>query len=86
MSYGDLIVKDLYSGQCVLGMDLIPSDGSVPSIFRSPFLRGTYMVYDQENDNIWLGESANCGSDIVAITKEGGVPRLPGCGSTYGAT
>lgn len=48
------------------------------------FLRGAFVVYDQENDGIWMGESADCGSDIVPITENGEVPQLPGCECFYG--
>jgi hypothetical protein len=42
--------------------------------------RGVYMVFDHENHERWVAESANCGENIVAIEKgKFRVPRIPSC-------
>lgn len=40
------------------------------------------MIFDLDNDEIWMGETANCGSNIVAVGKgKDAVPIMPSCGS-----
>jgi hypothetical protein len=43
-------------------------------------MRGAYMVFDMDNDEIWIGGSVDCGSNIVPIGKsKDAVPMVPGC-------
>lgn len=39
------------------------------------FLRAAYVVYDQDNRNLLLANSANCGTNVVAITS--GIDAVP---------
>jgi hypothetical protein len=43
-------------------------------------MRGAYMVFDLDNDEIWIGETADCGSNIVPIGQgQNAVPIVSGC-------
>lgn len=43
------------------------------------FMRGVHMVFDMENDEVWMGERVDCGSDIVGIGKgKDAVPTIGG--------
>jgi hypothetical protein len=45
-------------------------------------MRGVYMVFDMDNDEIWMGETADCGSNVVPIGKgKDAVPVVEGCGT-----
>jgi hypothetical protein len=59
---------------CVLGAfeDTFP-------VLGDTFLRSAYVVYDQDNRNIHLGQSADCGSELVAIGEgANAVPSITG--------
>ncbi|KAF1999133.1 acid protease [Amniculicola lignicola CBS 123094] len=80
ISYSDMVVAD--DGECFLGFVPRPDDLPlyVPYIFGSSFLRGVYAVFDWENDQIWLDESDDCGSNLLPIEKgKDGVPKVAGC-------
>jgi hypothetical protein len=65
---------------CTFGFSLGPQgEGKVPFILTDAFMRGAYMVFDMDNDEIWMGESADCGSNMVPIGKgKDVVPVVPG--------
>ncbi|KAH5074748.1 hypothetical protein HBI65_047070 [Parastagonospora nodorum] len=73
--------KDPTNGQCTFGFTLGPQDeGTTPYILANSFMRDAYMVFDRDNDEIWIGESPNCGSEIVPFGKgKDAAPRVPGC-------
>jgi hypothetical protein len=81
VSFQDSLYKDNVDGTCTFGFTLGPQGyGLVPYILADAFMRGTYMVFDIDNDEIWMGESADCGSNLVPIGKgKDAVPVIPGC-------
>lgn len=62
------------AGVCVLGA----REGSLPALGAN-FLRVAYVVFDWDNRNIHLAQSASCGSNLVAIgTGANSVPLVAG--------
>jgi hypothetical protein len=80
-SFQDSLYKDNVNGIRTFGFTLgLQGDGLVPYILTDAFMRGAYMVFDMDNDEIWMGESADCGSNLVPIGKgKDAVPVTPGC-------
>ncbi len=63
-------------GLCALGL---MEGGSGTNVLGDTFLRAAFVVYDQDNNNIHLAESADCGSNLVAIGKGAdAVPSIVG--------
>lgn len=57
---------DVGSGDlCVVGVAEMEQGGE--PVFGDTFLRAAYVVYDQDNREIHIAQSANCGTNIVAI-------------------
>ncbi|KAK2626212.1 hypothetical protein QTJ16_004474 [Diplocarpon rosae] len=56
---------------CYLGL---AADDSLP-VLGASFLRAAFVVYDQDNQNLHVANSANCGNNMVAIGK--GVDAVP---------
>jgi hypothetical protein len=83
VSFQDSLFKDDTSGVCTFGFTLGPQDtGQIPYILADSFMRGVYMVFDMDNDEIWMGETADCGSNVVPIGKgKDAVPVVEGCGT-----
>jgi len=81
--FADSLYKDDSIGICTFGFTLGPQDeGLIPYILGNAFLRGAYLVFDRDNDEIWMGETADCGSNIVPVGKgKDAVPVIPGCGA-----
>jgi hypothetical protein len=77
----DSLWKDPTNGQYTFGFTVGPQhEGTIPYILTDSFMRGAYMVFDRDNDEIWIGEIPNRGSKIVPIGKgKDAVPRVPGC-------
>jgi hypothetical protein len=69
------------SGVCTFGFRLNPDNPKiVPNILGRSFMRSAYLVFDHDNNERWVAESANCGEHIVAIEKgKFGVPMISGC-------
>lgn len=82
VSFAESLYRYEDSGICTFGFTLGPQDeGKVPYILGDAFLRGAYVVFDRENDEVWMGETADCGSDIVPVGKgRDAVPVVRGCG------
>ncbi|KAF2494423.1 acid protease [Lophium mytilinum] len=60
---------------CVIG--LLPEDDA--PVLGDSFLRGAYVVYDQDNQNLLLANTDDCGSELVAIEKgPDAVPSVTG--------
>jgi hypothetical protein len=81
VSFLNSLYKDNVDGICTFGFSLGPQgEGKVPYILADSFMRGAYMVFDMDNDEIWMGETADCGPHIVPIGKgKDAVPVIPGC-------
>ncbi|TGO90809.1 hypothetical protein BPOR_0050g00140 [Botrytis porri] len=48
-------------------------------ILGDTFMRGAYVVFDQDNANVHIAQAASCGSNIVPITSgTDGVPSITG--------
>ncbi|AEO71929.1 uncharacterized protein THITE_2097958 [Thermothielavioides terrestris NRRL 8126] len=77
-------VWHLDSNLCVLGAF---ADDNHPTL-GDTFLRSAYVVYDWDNRNIHLGQSADCGTNLVPIGKgPDAVPSLRGeCGQASSTT
>jgi hypothetical protein len=75
------IYKDYIDGICTFGFSLgHQGEGKVHYILADSFMRGAYMVFDTDDDEIWMNETADCGSRIVPIGKgKDAVPVIPGC-------
>jgi len=86
VSFQESLWKDPKTGICTFGFSLGPQDtGKIPFILAAAFMRGAYMAFDLDNDEIWMGETADCGSNIVPVGKgKDAVPVVPGCGSGIG--
>ncbi|KAL2062368.1 hypothetical protein VTL71DRAFT_6634 [Oculimacula yallundae] len=69
-------------GLCALGvMEGSETDGI--NILGDTFLRAAFVVYDQDNQNLHLAESADCGSNLIAIGRgKDAVPSVVGACST----
>ncbi|KAF2116478.1 aspartic peptidase domain-containing protein [Lophiotrema nucula] len=83
VSYRDMEFKK--GAECYIPFELkpdfLPGIGMIPDIIGATFLRGAYVVFDLDNKEVWMGESADCGSHIVPISMgKGAVPVVPGCG------
>ncbi|POR36777.1 Secreted aspartic proteinase, partial [Tolypocladium paradoxum] len=65
VAYNDFIWHQPQYGICVLG---VTADDNLP-VLGDTFLRAAYAVYDQDNRNIHLANSKDCGSNLVAIGK-----------------
>ncbi|KAH7390254.1 aspartic peptidase domain-containing protein [Cadophora sp. MPI-SDFR-AT-0126] len=63
-------------GLCALGL---MEGGEGTNILGDTFLRAAFVVYDQDNHNLHLAESADCGSNLVAIGRgKDAVPSVAG--------
>ncbi|KLU87093.1 hypothetical protein MAPG_06098 [Magnaporthiopsis poae ATCC 64411] len=68
VKYSDFIWMQ-YPGGCLLGMQ--PADaGSTDYVLGATFLRGAYLVFDQETDIVWMGSYRNCGDGVVPVGVE----------------
>ncbi|PNY25485.1 Secreted aspartic proteinase, partial [Tolypocladium capitatum] len=73
--YKDFIWHQPQNGVCVLG---VVADENV-HILGDTFLRAAYVVYDQDNRNIHVANTEDCGSNLVAIGKgPNAVPSVAG--------
>ncbi|KAB5513124.1 aspartic peptidase domain-containing protein [Coniochaeta sp. 2T2.1] len=61
--YSDFVWRDPRSGLCILGAF---ADDYI-SVLGDTFLRAAYVVFDWDNRNIHLAQSADCGTNLVAI-------------------
>jgi hypothetical protein len=53
VSFQDSLYKDDVDGTCTFGFTLGPQgEGLVPHILADAFMRGAYMVFDMDNDEI----------------------------------
>ncbi|KAK3906135.1 aspartic peptidase domain-containing protein [Staphylotrichum tortipilum] len=92
-TFGDKVINVRYydfvwhvpdSGNlCVLGA----FEDDFP-VLGDTFLRAAYVVYDQDNREIWLGQSEDCGTELVPIgSGPNAVPIIEGkCGQTQTST
>jgi hypothetical protein len=82
----DSLYKD--GDNCTSGFTLGPQDtGQIPLILGDASIRGVYMAFDLDNDEIWIGETADCGSNVVPIGKgEDAVPIISGCEESINPT
>ncbi|KAK4178987.1 aspartic peptidase domain-containing protein [Triangularia setosa] len=68
--YKDFIYQ-LYPGRCMLGVQ--PADyGSTNYVLGDTFIRGAYLVFDQQSDIVWMNQYYNCGDGVVTV---GQTPR-----------
>ncbi|KAF5125996.1 hypothetical protein E5D57_010690 [Metarhizium anisopliae] len=64
MPYSNFILSIKKQGdECVLGMQESQMLGQV-------FMRGAYIVMDQDNSEVYLANAVSCGSEPVAIDKD----------------
>lgn len=40
------------------------------TVLGQVFMRGVYIVMDQDNSEVYLANAVNCGSELVAIDKD----------------
>ncbi|KAJ9149891.1 Acid protease [Pleurostoma richardsiae] len=70
VKYKDFIYEQ-YAGHCQLGVQ--PADvDSTNYVLGDTFIRGAYLVFDQQSDVIWLGQYYNCGDGVVTVGKKPG--------------
>ncbi|KAK0648347.1 aspartic peptidase domain-containing protein [Cercophora newfieldiana] len=63
--YKDFIFQQ-YPGHCMLGVQ--PADaGSTNYVLGDTFIRGAYLVFDQQSDVIWMNQYYNCGDQVVSV-------------------
>jgi Eukaryotic aspartyl protease len=66
--------------RCQLGIAPVPDTDPKQSILGDSFLRAAYVVHDLENQEIWLGQADECGSNVVPLgTGVDLVPQISGC-------
>ncbi|KAJ5033565.1 uncharacterized protein L3040_008677 [Drepanopeziza brunnea f. sp. 'multigermtubi'] len=84
--FGDTVIDVPYRdfmwhilGMCYLGITI---DEDLP-VLGASFLRGAFVVFDQDNQNVHIAQSGDCGTNLVPIGKgPDAVPSLVGgCGS-----
>ncbi|KAK4154513.1 aspartic peptidase domain-containing protein [Chaetomidium leptoderma] len=65
VSYKDFIYQQ-YPGHCMLGVQ--PADaGSTSYVLGDTFIRGAYLVFDQESDIVWMNQYYNCGDGVITV-------------------
>ncbi|KAL2125694.1 hypothetical protein VTJ04DRAFT_2059 [Mycothermus thermophilus] len=70
--YKDFIWQQ-YPGHCLLGVQ--PADvGSTAYVLGDTFIRGAYLVFDQQSDIVWMNQYYNCGDGVVTVGAEKGDP------------
>lgn len=75
--YEDLLWQRPRTEQCVLG---IKEGTEIIWDLGGSFLRGAYVVIDQDNNNVWMDEADDCGSNVVEIGEgPDSVPKIKGC-------
>ncbi|KAK0653146.1 aspartic peptidase domain-containing protein, partial [Cercophora newfieldiana] len=73
--YNDFVWHVPDSSLCVLGA----FEDDFP-VLGDTFLRSAYVVYDWDNKKVHIAQSANCGTNLIAIGPASeGVPQEPGC-------
>ncbi|KAI9049430.1 hypothetical protein LZ554_006463 [Drepanopeziza brunnea f. sp. 'monogermtubi'] len=84
--FGDTVIDVPYRdfmwhilGMCYLGITI---DEDLP-VLGASFLRGAFVVFDQDNQNVHIAQSDDCGTNLVSIGKgPDAVPSLVGdCGA-----
>ncbi|KAK3906050.1 aspartic peptidase domain-containing protein [Staphylotrichum tortipilum] len=68
--FKDFILQTSQSGYCLLGVQ--PADvGAADYVLGNTFLRGAYLVFDQQSDIVWMNQYYNCGDGVrtVGLTK-----------------
>ncbi|KAK3997748.1 Candidapepsin-1 [Cladorrhinum sp. PSN332] len=69
--YKDFIYQQVPGGRCMLGVQ--PADvGSTNYVLGDTFIRGAYLVFDQQSDTVWMNQYYNCGDGVVTV---GETPR-----------
>jgi hypothetical protein len=67
-----------FNGATCYGPVANPSE-KTDAILGDTFMRGAYVVFDQDNANVHIAQAADCGTNIVPITKGvNGVPSRVG--------
>ncbi|ORY56840.1 aspartic peptidase domain-containing protein, partial [Pseudomassariella vexata] len=62
VKYADFVIN--FGSQCALGVQ--PADAGVATwVLGDTFIRGAYIVFDQQNDAIWLANYEPCGSGLA---------------------
>lgn len=70
ISYKDFIWEQWHN-HCLMGFQ--PADpGENNFVLGSTFLRGAYVVFDQQLDVVWLADYYNCGDGVILVGKEAG--------------
>ncbi|KAH8885347.1 acid protease [Thozetella sp. PMI_491] len=65
VSYKDFIYEQI-PGRCWLGVQ--PQDpGSTNYVLGDTFIRGAYLVFDQQSDVVWMNQYYNCGDGVVTV-------------------
>ncbi|KAL2146353.1 hypothetical protein VTI28DRAFT_4378 [Corynascus sepedonium] len=63
--YKDFVYQQ-YPGHCMLGVQ--PADaGSTHYVLGDTFIRGAYLVFDQQSDVVWMNQYYNCGDGVVTV-------------------
>ncbi|KAI1409991.1 acid protease [Hypoxylon sp. FL1857] len=70
VNYADFIVD--FDTYCALGVQ--PTDHSDSTwVLGTSFIRAAYLVFDQQNDAVWIAQYLPCGDDgITDLTKDAG--------------
>ncbi|KAH0595284.1 hypothetical protein MHUMG1_07034 [Metarhizium humberi] len=66
MPYSNFILSIEKPDECVLGM----KESQKHTVLGQVFMRGAYIVMDQDNSEVYLANAVNCGSELVAIDKD----------------
>ncbi|KAI0384677.1 acid protease [Hypomontagnella monticulosa] len=70
VNYADFIVD--FESYCALGVQ--PTDSLNSTwVLGTSFIRAAYLVFDQQNDAVWIAQYFPCGDpDIIDLTKDAG--------------
>lgn len=81
--YNNLIFPPAQPSSSTCAMLMAEATDSIPPLLGTPFLRSVYAVFDWDNQQVSLGQKANCTSSVVAIgSGPGAVPTTGGCASS----
>ncbi|KAI0180744.1 acid protease [Hypoxylon sp. FL1284] len=69
-SYADFIVD--FESDCALGVQPVDSENDT-WVLGTSFIRAAYLVFDQQNDAVWIAQYLPCGDDgITDLTLDAG--------------
>ncbi|KAI2610813.1 acid protease [Hypoxylon fragiforme] len=69
VNYADFIVD--FDSYCALGVQ-ITDDKDSTWVLGTSFIRAAYLVFDQQNDAVWIAQYFPCGESVTDLTTDAG--------------